>query len=90
VSALERYFGYDVQIITSTVSALQPEMKDVAAYHVSLVNGGIETPAEAREFLRLPIKSGLDDIRVPANIAGSAVNPGVGGAPPKPEDPPAS
>jgi HK97 family phage portal protein len=89
VSALERYFGYDVQIITSTVSALQPEMKDVAAYHVSLVNGGIETPAEAREFLRLPIKSGLDDIRVPANIAGSAVNPGVGGAPPKPKDPPA-
>lgn len=83
VSGLERYFGYDVDAITANVSALQPDIKDVAAYHVQLVNGGIETPAEARDALRLKVIAGQDTIRVPANIAGSAVNPGVGGAPPK-------
>lgn len=86
-SAVERYFGYDVEPVTSSVSALQPELKDVAAYHVSLVNGGILTPNEAREELRYEKKAGQDEIRVPANIAGSAVNPGVGGAPPKPKEP---
>ena len=86
-SAIERYFGYDVEVITSSVSALQPELKDIASYHVSLVNGGIITPNEAREELRYEKKTGCDDIRVPANIAGSAVNPGEGGAPPKPKEP---
>lgn len=86
-SAIERYFGYDVEVVTSSVSALQPELKDIAQYHVSLVNGGIITPNEAREELRYAkMPSGSDDIRVPANIAGSAVNPGVGGAPPKPKE----
>lgn len=86
-SAMERFFGYDIEIITSSVSALQPDIKDIASYHVSLVNGGIITPNEAREELRYEKKSGCDDIRVPANIAGSAVNPGVGGAPTKPKEP---
>lgn len=86
-SALERYFGYDIEVITANVSALQPDIKDIASYHVSLVNGGIISPNEARIELRYPTKPGQDDIRVPANIAGSAVNPGVGGAPPKPKDP---
>ena len=44
VSAIERYYGYDVEAITSTVSALQQELKDIAAYHATLVNGGIITP----------------------------------------------
>jgi hypothetical protein len=84
VSALERYFGYDIAPVTYNVSALQPELKDVAAYNVSLVNGGIISPNEAREELRYPSMPGFDELRVPVNIAGSAVNPNIGGAPPKP------
>jgi HK97 family phage portal protein len=84
VSALERYFGYDIAPVTYNVSALQPELKDVAAYNVSLVNGGIITPNEARVELRYGPMPGFDELRIPANIAGSAVNPNIGGAPPKP------
>ena len=81
VSALERFFGYDIQAITSTVSALQPEMKDIASYYTTLVNGGVISPNEARQELRYEIKTGHDDLRVPANIAGSASNPSEGGRP---------
>jgi hypothetical protein len=81
VSSLERYFGYDVEAITSSVSALQPELKDIASYHASLVNGGIITPNEARQELRYPKLDGQDTIRIPANIAGSAANPSLGGRP---------
>jgi HK97 family phage portal protein len=84
VSAMERFFGYDVQAVTSNVSALQPELKDVAAYYTTLVNGGVLSPNEARVELRYEVKPGHDDLRVPANIAGSASNPAVGGRPPKP------
>jgi HK97 family phage portal protein len=82
VSALERYYGYDVDAITSNVSALQPDIKDVATYHQTLVNGGIITPNEARIELRYAPIPGNDELRVPANIAGSAVNPAQGGRPP--------
>ena len=82
VSAMERYFGYDVQAVTSNVSALQPDVKDVAAYHTTLVNGGIITPNEARVELRYEPQAGHDELRIPANIAGSAVNPSMGGRPP--------
>lgn len=81
VSGLERYFGYDISPITTTVSALQPELKDLASYHSTLVNAGILTPNEAREELRYPNLSGLDEVRIPANIAGSAANPSQGGKP---------
>jgi len=81
ISAVERYFGYDVEAITSSVSALQPELKDIASYHASLVNGGIITPNEARIELRYPKLDGQDTIRIPANIAGSAANPSIGGRP---------
>ena len=84
-SAVERYFGYDIDAITNNVSALQPELKDVAAYLTSLVNGGVITPNEARVELRYDKMTGQDDIRVPANIAGSAVDPSMGGAPKKPK-----
>jgi HK97 family phage portal protein len=84
-SALERYFGYDIDVITNSVSALQPELKDIAAYHSTLVNGGVLTPNEAREALRYAKLTGHDDLRVPANIAGSAANPSQGGAPKKDE-----
>lgn len=80
-SGLERYFGYDISPVTTTVSALQPDMKDVAAYHSTLVNAGIITPNEAREELRYPKLDGLDTVREPKNITGSAANPSVGGAP---------
>jgi len=80
-SALERYFGYDIAPVTSNISALQPELKDVASYHSTLVNGGIITPNEARIELRYPTITGGDTIRIPANIAGSAANPSLGGRP---------
>lgn len=80
-SSLERYFGYDIEAVTSSVSALQPELKDIAAYHSTLVNGGVITPNEARTELRYPQKPGADELRIPANIAGSAANPSQGGAP---------
>ena len=87
MSAMERYFGYDLDAITSNVSALQPELKDVAAYNTTLVNGGIISPNEARIELRYETKPGHDDLRIPANIAGSAANPALGGAPKKPAAP---
>jgi len=84
-SAFERYFGYDIEPITGNVSALQPDLKDLAAYLTSLVNGGVLTPNEARVEIRYEKLDGNDDIRVPANIAGSAVDPTQGGAPKKPK-----
>jgi len=84
VSAMERFFGYDIDAITSNVSSLQPELKEIASYHTTLVNGGIITPNEARVELRYAKVEGHDELRVPANIAGSAVNPSLGGAPKKP------
>ena len=81
ISAIERYFGYDVEAITSSVSALQPELKDIAAYHSTLVNAGIISANEARTELRYEAKAGNDDLRIPANIAGSAANPSTGGRP---------
>lgn len=80
-SSLERFFGYDVEPITQSVSALQPDVKDIASYHATLVNGGIITPNEARQELRYEPIQGADDIRIPANIAGSAANPQQGGRP---------
>jgi HK97 family phage portal protein len=80
-SSLERYYGYDIEAITSSVSALQPELKDIAAYHSTLVNAGIITANEARKELRYPVLTGHDEIRIPANIAGSAANPAQGGRP---------
>jgi HK97 family phage portal protein len=84
-SAMERFFGYDVEAITSNVSSLQPDLKDIASYHSTLVNAGILTANEARLELRYPAIVGKegDDLRIPANIAGSAANPSQGGAPTK-------
>ena len=81
ISAVERYFGYDVEAVTSNVSALQPDIGELAKYHSTLVNGGIITPNEARVELRYPKLDGGDTIRIPANIAGSAANPSLGGRP---------
>lgn len=87
-SALERFFGFDISPITTNVTALQPELRETSAYLTSLVNGGILAPNEARQELRYELikDQDMDKIRVPANIAGSAVNPDIGGAPKKPKE----
>jgi len=79
--AFERFFGFKLNEDVSEVPALQPELRDQASYYSSLVNGGIMTPNEAREALRLETIDGFDEPRVPANIAGSAANPDEGGRP---------
>lgn len=84
-SAFERYFGYDLSPITSNVSALQPELKEVASYHSTLVNAGILSANEARTELRYATIAGNDNLRIPANITGSASDPSKGGAPSKKE-----
>lgn len=87
-SALERFTGYDLSFVTNEVSSMQPDLKDTATYHSTLVNGGILAPNEAREALRYQPKPGNDDLRVPANIAGSAAGAPGGGAPKKDEEKP--
>ena len=80
---LSRYFGFDITEDISNIPALQPELRDASAYYTSLVNGGIITAAEARERLGFDEIAGTEDIRIPANIAGSAGNPSEGGRPPE-------
>ena len=78
---LERYFGFELREDITNIPALQPELRDSSAYYTSLVNGGIITPAEARKALGFDFVDGTEDIRVAANIAGSATNPDEGGRP---------
>ena len=84
--AFERFFGVDLVEDMSGVPAMQPELKDQAAYYSTLVNTGIISPNEAREHLRMEPLEGHDDLRVPANIAGSAANPSEGGRPEEEEE----
>ena len=84
--AFERFFGFDLSEDVSNIPALQPELKDQAAYYSTLVNTGIMTPNEVRDAMRMKPLEGHDDLRVPANIAGSAANPSVGGRPEQEED----
>ncbi len=78
---LERFFGFELSEDISDIPALQPVLRDASAYYTSLVNGGIITAAEARERLGFEPIEGTEQIRVPANIAGSAANPDEGGRP---------
>lgn len=85
-TALERFFGFMIEEDLADVPALQPELREQAAYVATLVNGGIMYPNEARELLGLlpdPDKEN-DKIRIPANVAGSAVKPETGGKPKEP------
>ena len=79
--ALERFFGYSITEDVSNIPALQPELRDSAAYYATLVNTGIISPNEAREALNYTEIFGAGELRVPANIAGSAANPSEGGRP---------
>lgn len=84
VSALERFFGYDLKPDISTALALRPELNIEAAYYSTLVNGGVLTPNEARVALRYPKDEdpASDNLRIPANIAGSAATPSSQGGRP--------
>tara|TARA_B100000809_G_C15129540_1_gene527765 strand:+ start:1811 stop:3013 length:1203 start_codon:yes stop_codon:yes gene_type:complete len=84
--AFERFFGFDLLEDVSNIPALQPELQDKASYYSTLVNGGIITPNEARESMRMESIDGNDELRVPANIAGSAANPSEGGRPSEDEE----
>ena len=84
--AFERYFGFKITEDITGVPALQPELRDQAAYYATLVNTGIISPNEAREALGKEPLDGGEDLRVPANIAGSAANPEEGGRPPQEEE----
>lgn len=89
-SAFAHFFNNDVNIRPDrlAVPALQPDNKTQATYYSSLVNTGIITPNEARIGLRFPKIEGQDEIRVPQNITGSAVDATLGGRPVDGEDPP--
>ena len=79
--ALERFFGFELVEDITTIPALQPELNEQSAYYSTLVNTGIISPNEARLKLGFDPIEGHDELRVPANIAGSAVNPSEGGRP---------
>jgi HK97 family phage portal protein len=84
-AAFERFFGFEIYEDTTYIEALRPELSDQANYYQSLVNGGVLSANEARiELGREPDPDPEHDkLRVPANIAGSAVDPSQGGRPPK-------
>lgn len=90
VQAFQRYFGFEMHEDIVDIPALQPELKELANYLTSLTNGGLITPDEARADLgkpKLTTEQGDGNtIRVPANIAGSAADPGDGGRPPADEE----
>ena len=79
--ALERYFGFEISEDVTNIPALQPELRDQSQYYTSLVNTGVITPNEARVKLGFEPMQGHDELRVPANIAGSAVDSSEGGRP---------
>ena len=79
--ALERFFGFSLAEDVTGIPALQPELRDQAAYYATLVNTGILSANEAREAIGKEPVEGFDEPRVPANIAGSAANPEQGGRP---------
>ena len=81
--ACERFFGFKLVEDVHGVPALQPELRDQAAYYATLVNTGIMTPNEVRDAMNMEPIEGHDELRVPANIAGSATNPEEGGRPPE-------
>jgi len=79
--AFERYFGFKLNEDVTGIPALQPELRDQAAYYATLVNTGIISANEAREALGKDPVDGFDEPRVPVNLAGSSVNPEEGGRP---------
>jgi HK97 family phage portal protein len=85
-SSYSRFFGYEIKEDVIDIPALQPELRDQSQYYSALVNTGIISPNEARSALSYDSIEGYDELRVPANIAGSAANPNEGGRPEEGED----
>jgi len=79
--AFSRYFGFVIREDVTGIPALQPELRDQSQYYQSLVNAGILSPNEARSQLGYDPIEGQDELRIPANIAGSAADPSEGGRP---------
>lgn len=82
--ALERFFGYEISEDLTHIPALQPELRDQSQYYTSLVNAGIITANEARKhtgFEQIEDNEEMNTVRIPQNIAGSAVDPTEGGRP---------
>ena len=79
--AMERYFGFELNEDVTGIPALQPELRDQAAYYATLVNTGIISTNEAREAIGKEPIEGFDEPRIPVNLAGSATNPEQGGRP---------
>jgi len=88
ISSYERFFAYDMEPDVAKVRALRPELSDAAQYFQGLVNTGIMTINEARVELRLDksTEEHADELRIPQNIAGSAVDPSEGGRPASDDD----
>jgi HK97 family phage portal protein len=90
VSAFEFTFGYDIAASTHKVPALQPDKEKQTKWVTAQRNNGVITGHEARKILRYPAldDKALDDIILPANVAGSqtGVSGQEGGAPRKEED----
>jgi|DEB0MinimDraft_10_1074344.scaffolds.fasta_scaffold02796_7 HK97 family phage portal protein len=85
-SAFEHFFNsVKVRPELRNIPALQPDLKTQAQYFTSLVNAGIITADEAREKLYFPKleEEATANIRIPQNIAGSAISPELGGRPPE-------
>jgi len=82
-SAFTHYFNNNIVVRPDRLSvpALQPDNKTQATYYSTLVNTGLITPNEAREGLRFAKLEGLDTIRIPQNITGSATDATQGGRP---------
>lgn len=88
--AFEFYFGFDLKAVTQDILALRPELSEQGNYLTSITNAGIMKRNEARDILRLEAYDDDEDIGnrliLPANIAGSALDSNLGGAPKKPEE----
>jgi HK97 family phage portal protein len=82
-SAFSHFFNGDIIIRPdrAAVSSLRADEKTQALYYSSLVNTGIITPNEARLGLRFSTRPDCENIRIPQNITGSAVDSTQGGRP---------
>jgi HK97 family phage portal protein len=88
IQGFEMYFGYDMRPITHEILALRPELRDFSNYLTSITNAGIITRNEAREEIRKDPRDEdfADELVLPANIAGSAVDSNLGGRPSNTEE----
>jgi HK97 family phage portal protein len=78
--AFERYFSFRLTP-DNDIPGLQPELQEQATFYNTLVNGGVISANEARAGLAYEPMPDHDELRIPANIAGSAANPAEGGRP---------